>query len=173
MKKQQHLPKVLIAVVLLLNLLGCTPDSFNESIPDEPVVTTSTAFTTTFLDAVNDYRASGCTCGVQFMPPAPALQWDNQLTVAAQRHANDMADNDFFSHTGSDGSSSSERVTQSGYNWQRVGENIAFGYTDIQAVVEAWITSEGHCRNMMNASFTEMGAAQDGKYWVQTFGKPF
>ncbi len=172
MKKQQHLLRHFIWAYLIISLAACTPDSFEDNIPDEINTPVSADFTSAFLNAVNAYRASGCACGVQFMPPAPALQWDDQLTNAANRHANDMATNDFFDHTGSDGSNSAERISESGYNWQSVGENIAFGYNDIQAVVDAWITSEGHCRNIMNHNFTEMGAASHGKYWVQTFGKP-
>ncbi|GJM34463.1 MAG: hypothetical protein DHS20C18_34640 [Saprospiraceae bacterium] len=152
---------------------SCAPDSFQDNIPDEPGQTTTTdEFALAFLDAVNAYRESGCTCGVRFMPPAAPLQWDDLLSNAAQRHANDMGNNGFFSHTGSDGSSSSTRVTDAGYNWQSVGENIAFGYSGIEAAVDAWINSEGHCRNIMNASFTEMGAARKGTYWVQDLGKP-
>ena len=173
---KQRCIQVLSGVFLLFFLGACTPDSFPEDIPtvsEEPeVTTTASEFDQAFIDAVNTYRQNGCTCGSQAMPPVAALNWDALLTIAAQRHANDMLDNDFFSHTGSDGSSSSGRVTDAGYNWLSVGENIAFGYTGIETVVDAWIDSEDHCRNIMNASFTEMGAAQKGKYWVQTFGRP-
>jgi uncharacterized protein YkwD len=50
-------------------------------------------------------------------------------------------------------------VSAAGYEWSRTGENIAAGYPDLQAVVDAWMASEGHCANLMNASFREIGMA--------------
>lgn len=120
---------------------------------------------------VNDLRMQGCSCGSTVMPPVAALNWHSDLDLAAFRHATDMQNNDFFDHTGSDGSDIAERVSDTGYSWQAVGENIAWGYRDIESVFEGWKNSPGHCRNMMNAAFQDMGSARVGDYWVQAFGR--
>jgi uncharacterized protein YkwD len=54
--------------------------------------------------------------------------------------------------------------------WKTYGENIANGYGTEQAVMTAWLASEGHCKNIMNASFKEIGAGREGNYWTQVFG---
>ncbi|MDX1940768.1 MAG: CAP domain-containing protein [Saprospiraceae bacterium] len=151
-------------VMLQLMLLSkCTP-------PED--LQADNQFQEDFLKSVNALRVQGCKCGSSSMPPVAPITWNDQLAEAAQRHANDMAKNDHFDHTGTDGSSSAQRISDAGYKWRSVGENIAWGYQDIKAVVAGWVKSKGHCQNMMSADYTEMGAAQNGTYWVQTFGKP-
>ena len=103
------------------------------------------------------------------------LTANSLLTAAASAHAEDMANNGFFSHTGSDGSSSADRATRAGYNWSTVGENIASGATTAAQVMEMWMNSSGHRANILNANFTEIGVAVDsrgGLLWVQVFGRP-
>lgn len=116
-------------------------------------------FQAELLRLVNERRARGAVCGTQSLPAAPALSWKASLAQGAARHSQDMVDKSFFSHTGSDGSSAGQRISAAGYSWSRWGENIAYGYTSSAAVVEGWMKSEGHCRNIMNAAFTEMGLA--------------
>lgn len=58
-----------------------------------------------------------------------------------------------------------------------VGENIAVGHTDVVMVIEGWLSSPGHCANIMRDAFTEMGAAMveaDGSepYWTQVLARP-
>jgi uncharacterized protein YkwD len=106
-----------------------------------------------------------------------ALRLSAQLGRAAQSHAEDMANRNFFSHTGSNGSSMSDRVNQAGYSWQAVGENIYMGTsaTPRQAVT-GWMNSPGHRRNILNSNYTEIGfgVASRGRdvYYVQVFGRP-
>lgn len=123
------------------------------------------------LDEVNALRARGCHCpGSQYSPPAPALQWEGKLEQAAQAHADDMYNGRYFSHNSADGTSFSDRITRTGYLWQEVGENIAKGQPTAKAVVKAWANSKGHCRNLMNPKFQDMGVGKSGPYWVQDFG---
>jgi uncharacterized protein YkwD len=129
-------------------------------------------FQNDMLAYVNALRTKGCKCNGVQMPTVPALKWHKNLETAALRHANDMNSSKIFSHTGSDGSSMSQRITQAGYNWSSASENIAAGYTSLTTVVNGWVSSDGHCKNMMSASMTELGAAKVGIYWVQNFGKP-
>jgi uncharacterized protein YkwD len=101
------------------------------------------------------------------------------LTSAAAAHALDMAVHHKLDHDGSDGSSSGERVTRAGYAWRAVGENIASGQKDADAVVAAWLASPGHCATLMGPYFAAMGVAfayapgaNPGIYWAQEFAAP-
>jgi uncharacterized protein YkwD len=131
------------------------------------------------LTRVNDVRAQARTCGAVNQPAAAALSWHCTLEEVAFAHSRDMGDHNFFSHTGSDGMASGDRVTNAGYDWSAVGENIAAGQRSIDAVMTAWLDSPGHCANIMQASYTEFGAASytvDGSdfpiYWTQVFARP-
>ena len=125
------------------------------------------------LILVNQLRKEGCKCGRKKMRQVPPIKWNNQLEQAAFNHAKDMAKNNFFKHQGSDGSSISDRIGATGYNWQAVGENIFWGEASPREVFQTWKDSPSHCKNMMNADYDEMGIAQMGNYWVQDFGKAF
>lgn len=131
---------------------------------------TSTVNKTVLLQLVNDARKKGGNCGNTYYAPAPALTWSGQLEKAAQNHSNDMYRNKYFSHTGSDGSGSGERINQAGYNWRYYGENIAGGYKTEREVIIGWLSSPAHCRNIMNRNFKEMGVARAGDYWTQDLG---
>lgn len=131
------------------------------------------------LAGVNAARAGGRTCGTQAYPPAPPLSWDPELGQAALAHSLDMAARRYFSHKAKDGSTAAERTRRAGYQWQRVGENIAFGQRTPEEAVAGWLDSPGHCANIMNPGFTGMGAAYalaNGHragiiYWTQVFGR--
>ena len=131
------------------------------------------------LTLVNNARAAPHDCGSTAYPAAAPLAWNCQLEDAALGHSASMAENDFFSHTGLDGSSPGDRISATGYVWRTYGENIAAGYGDAQAAMDGWMASAGHCANLMSARFTEMGAgmASDsastyGLYWTQDFASP-
>ncbi len=147
----------------------CSKEPVN--ITNDEVESASSEEIYTMLSAINALRASGCRCGGKWMASAPALKWDSQLEQAALGHARDMNNNGFFDHTGSDGSSIGTRVKRAGYNWGSVGENIAWGYEDVPAVVEGWRVSAGHCENFMNPTYQDMGAAYINGYWVQTLAR--
>ena len=121
------------------------------------------------LELVNAVRKTGCNCGSTAMPPVAAVAWNDKLAKAAYDHSVEMKANDYFSHTGSNGSSPGQRITAAGYTWKTYGENIAHGYTSEQAVMNGWLNSEGHCRNIMNGNFKEMGAGRQDTYWTQDF----
>jgi uncharacterized protein YkwD len=98
------------------------------------------------------------------------LLWNDVLEKAAYHHSADMYQNDYFSHTALDGSNGGVRIQRAGYNWMTYGENIAMGYKNERETVEGWLSSPGHCKNIMNRSFKEMGVARVGNYWTQEFG---
>lgn len=133
-------------------------------------------FAAASLAAINRRRAAGANCGSRgsFAAAAP-LRWSAQLAEASAAHSTDMATRNYFSHTSPDGSTMSDRVNATGYAWASLGENIAAGYADIDSVVDGWMGSDGHCANIMNPAFDEMGLAcvkgaagsQYGQYWTQ------
>ena len=113
-----------------------------------------------------------------------------QISAAAQAHSQDMALNDFISHTGSDGSSFGQRLTRAGYSWSLAAENIAAGQSTPAAIVAAWMGSPSHRANILNCALHDIGVGyyyqaddqanvrlSNGKtggpfrhYWTQDFG---
>lgn len=104
----------------------------------------------------------------------PALTLNSKLSAAAQGHSQDMATNDYFDHTGKDGSSPWDRAHAAGYP-NPSGENIALGYQTPQEVMAAWMASTGHRENILNCDSHEMGLGYvddpgRGPLWTQMFG---
>ncbi|WP_297796265.1 CAP domain-containing protein [uncultured Marinobacter sp.] len=131
------------------------------------------------LRKVNAARASARSCGSEQFAPAEPLTYNCPIEGAAEHHSNDMASNNFFSHTGSNGLRVGARVTATGYEWSVVGENIAAGYDDVDTVVQAWLDSPGHCRNIMEPKFSQFAVrrvdtnrADYENYWTQVFATP-
>jgi uncharacterized protein YkwD len=125
---------------------------------------------TVLLQLVNEARKKGCNCGDAYYGPAPALSWNEQLETAAANHSNDMFQNHYFSHTAPDGTNGGDRILQAGYSWKFYGENIAEGFRSEQEVVDGWLASPGHCKNIMNKNYREMAVARAGNYWTQELG---
>ena len=128
------------------------------------------------VNRLNAIRAEGGRCGNLEFPPAPQLTRSAALDEAARRHAEDMANNSFLAHTGSDGSNPGERATRAGYDWDVVAENVASGQTSAEDIAATWLDSGGHCANLRDAKYTETGIAfalnpGDGRdiYWVQIY----
>ena len=128
-------------------------------------------------DLINQARALGRTCGKTYYPAAPPLKWNPLLEKAAAAHAQDMADKNYFRHENSDGRDMAGRVEQAGYRYRAVGENILAGEPTARAAIATWLAAPGHCKNIMDTVYTEVGMAyaanqhsQYGVYWVQNFG---
>ena len=103
------------------------------------------------------------------------LDNDDRLTRAARGHSEDMAQQNYFSHTSLDGRSPGDRIKAEGYSGFTYGENIAAGYSTPVAVMNAWMNSPGHRANILNPSFCDIGVghATGGSfrdYWTQNFG---
>lgn len=118
------------------------------------------------IDLTNAYRAQhGC-------PPVVVV---SELMTAARQHSQDMAQNNYFSHTGRDGSEPWDRMLRAGYRWRSAGENIAAGQRSSAEVMDDWEHSDGHRKNIVNCGFRDIGvgraASADGTvYWTQVFG---
>ena len=128
------------------------------------------------LDLINDERSDA---GLD------PLSWNQQLDNAAESHSEDMALNDFFGHIGSDGSTSTQRINQSGYAGSPASagiENIGVGYNTPGAVIEGWMSSDmGHREAILNPDADDIGVGYYylendtgsenwNHYWTVTFG---
>lgn len=164
--------KIVSSLFFISIFFACKKEDLTEKEPNPPPVDeyVHNLNKTSLLKLVNDVRQQGCTCGTATMPPVASITWNDQLGNAAFLHSTDMYSNNYFSHTGLNGSNPGNRITAQGYTWRTYGENIARGYTSEQSVMAGWLGSEGHCRNIMNAAFREMGACREGNYWTQLFG---
>lgn len=111
------------------------------------------------LQRVNAVRAAGAVCGGTPFAATSALVWNSALLQAASGHSNDMAQKNYFSHTSLDGRTADQRVTAAGYTWSNFGENIAAGQTSVEQVINGWISSPGHCQNLMNPNFRDVAVA--------------
>ena len=127
---------------------------------------------------VNEARSHSRRCGAERFPAAAPLGESNLLNDAAAAHARDMARRKYFEHRGRDGSQPRDRVRRAGYESRLTGENIALGPESAEEVVDGWLASPGHCANIMDSRFREIGVGLAlGKkrgqiYWVQNFGAP-
>ena len=133
----------------------------------EPPVTVDR---TLMLQLVNEVRKKGCQCGETYYYPAPPLTWNTKLEAAAYHHSVDMKKNKYFSHYAPDGSRGGNRIERAGYVWKTYGENIGEGYKTEKEMLAGWLSSPGHCKNIMNKAYKEMGVARTGTLWTQTFG---
>ncbi|MFI8453259.1 CAP domain-containing protein [Streptomyces erythrochromogenes] len=119
------------------------------------------------LALVNKERAAAG-CG--------ALTSNPKLSAAARGYSDTMARAGVMSHTGPDGSTMTSRVEAAGYKWSNLGENIARGQADADAVMKAWMNSSGHRANILNCAFKEIGIGvhkgDGGPWWTQNFGAP-
>ena len=130
------------------------------------------------LKRVNAARSSARRCGDRSFAAVGPLTWSPPLAEAALAHSRDMAERNYFDHVGPQGGSAAQRATRAGYAWKTIGENIAAGQGAPEQVVAGWLASPGHCANIMDADFAEMGAAyatHPGSdrfvYWTQVFGR--
>ena len=179
-KKRFLIPLILLGVSLLM---GCSEEVLNqiidanassESAPQNQTEIPSSQVNTVpdrhqeLLNQVNQERNQA---GVK------TLRLNSTLSIAAQKHAENMIATETFEHT-INGKSVGDRATEAGYNWGRIGENIASGQDSVTMVMTTWMNSTGHRKNILKAEFEELGIgyAEDAEgtpYWVQVFGTPF
>ncbi len=116
------------------------------------------------LDLVNMHRAAGATCVSGEQPPAPPLEMDEALRLAARLHSDDMLTNGYFSHISQDGRVLQDRVADAGWMGAGpLGENIIEDATDAASAVASWMAStDGHCENIMNPDYHVIGVGWAG-----------
>ncbi|WP_415812704.1 CAP domain-containing protein, partial [Mesobacillus thioparans] len=101
----------------------------------------------------------------------PNLQPDTALSNVAQEKSNDMQAKNYFSHTSPTYGSPFDMMRDFGVSYNSAGENIAMGQQSAEEVVNAWMNSEGHRKNILSPNFTHIGVGHttQGNYWTQMF----
>ena len=104
-----------------------------------------------------------------------AHNWE--LSRVARFKSMDMRDRAYFSHQSPTYGSPFEMIRNFGLSYTAAGENIAAGQRTAAAVVEAWMNSQGHRENILNATYTQIGVGYAsggsmGHYWTQMFIRP-
>jgi uncharacterized protein YkwD len=157
-----------IYLPLVLATLPGTPDPSPTPAPKLPPVNPSLATEVVRLTNLEREKV-GC----------PVLAASDRLNTAAQNHSNDMASNQFFAHTGSNGTSPWQRIKATGYLFTRAAENIAMGAPTPEEVVARWMESAAHRENILDCNLREIGVgfARDfsdlfGYYWTQDLATP-
>lgn len=120
------------------------------------------------VDLVNKERAAA---GLS------ALKVNSELSAVAEKKAEDMAVNNYFSHTSPTYGSPFDMMKQFGISYTAAGENIAMGQKTPADVMNGWMNSPGHRANILNTSYTEIGVgyvtnSNGTGYWVQEFIRP-
>ncbi len=190
--------KVVLYSLVSFVFIGCgggsnVPANNNPQSFDAPII--DAVIKQAYLDAINNARATEQDCGVKGIKSAvPPLTWSDALYKAAYEHSDDLAESNTFSHDGSGsnsdwtaqvqnlgkGSTFIQRIENNEYvNWKSIGENIV-GATNLdlaQEAVDKWIDSDGHCANLMNPDYKDVGMGHVEKsgsalthYWTQNFG---
>ncbi len=130
------------------------------------------------LAEVNKMRSRKRKCGSTTYPAAPRLALDQALNNSAYLHSKDMAKTNQLSHYSKKYGGSAERATAAGYKWSALGENIAAGYYSVEEVIAGWMDSPGHCANIMDPNFTDLGVGayyrsgtSYGTFWTIQLGR--
>ncbi|WP_447003848.1 CAP domain-containing protein [Saccharothrix isguenensis] len=137
--------------------------------PPEPTTTTTT--TTPPADVPQVQQVIALVNEARDLAGCKPVKVDDRVTEAAQGHSADMAARDYFSHTTPEGVDFAERMRAAGYP-SPGGENIAKGQRSAEQVMNSWMNSDGHRRNILNCGFSTIGVGLDtrGWYWTQNFG---
>lgn len=130
-----------------------------------------------WLEQVNRARDDARYCGRVLQASVKPLSYQCALAGAAQQHSDDMARHGVLSHLGSVGQDAYQRLQQQGYEATTLGENIAMTSKPDAGVVQQWLASPGHCRNIMDGSFTSLGMGQavadnGDVFWTLNLAEP-
>ena len=80
--------------------------------------------------------------------------------------------NKFLDHISSNGDTLADRAEKVNYKWRAIGENVAHNQRKIEQVLQDWLSSPGHCSNMMSSEYRHTGIAQVNWYWTQVYAAP-
>ncbi|ETI52463.1 hypothetical protein F441_04371 [Phytophthora nicotianae CJ01A1] len=163
---QSSLAVVIVVVAIVTTVFKPGSIQLRNVSPTLEVSSETTDVYSALLARVNKERAAN---------GLPSLCASAKLQKAAQRQSEDMAANDFLHHVGSDGSTVPSRISEAGYKYKSIAENVAGGQADAEAVVVTWMNSTGHRMNILG-DYTHFGAGYtfnpDGMYthyWAQEF----
>jgi uncharacterized YkwD family protein len=99
---------------------------------------------------------------------------NEKVREIAREKSRDMSVNRYFSHTSPTYGSPFDMMKQFGVSYSRAAENIAYGYSTPEAVMNGWMNSPGHRANILNGALTQIGVGYyaPGHYWTQMFITP-
>jgi len=160
---------IMFEAILLGALFLVTPSNFLQAFSagiNNPVIDTYT-----ILNSVNQERT---------VYNLDKLEINLKLQAAAETKARDLMNQQYFSHTSPRGKIFSAWIKSTGYDYYRVGENLAIFFNDNNKVMTAWMDSDKHRQNILNPYYTETGIAvvtgdyegKDTQIVVQLFGQP-
>ena len=158
-----------IAVISLLGACGGSGTAVTTDVLSNGSINISEGPAATIDPGVNDADFGTILNGLRNDRSLPGFTYDARLDAAAQKHAQDMVDNDYFSHDSLNGDTVRERIQAEGYDPRGWAENLAQGQQSQGEALQAWINSPGHNRNL-NAPLEEfaLGVAGSGREltWV-------
>lgn len=141
------------------------PDTEQPGLPDSDSSQTPDAGSSYAAQVVSLVNAERAAQGLS------ALTIDARVTAAAQVRAGELHQS--FSHTRPDGRSCFTALAEAGASYRGAGENIAYGQSSPQQVVQAWMDSPGHRANILSNKYTKIGVGYTVKngvaYWAQLF----
>lgn len=154
---------------------GVCPDEVPPELAASETIDSWRELQSATLELINEVRAMGVCCETEgcFRPSYP-LTIHAALEAAAVRHATDMAQQGYLSHTALDDRTTFDRIRAEGFRGCFMGENIASGDFSPESLVDAWLASASHCANLVEPEFAFVGLAlsADGMepIWVLTLG---
>lgn len=163
--------KFLFLLLAMITLMSCQDDLLPEVETD---LVGDEVNKTELIASINQIRTVGYTLEsdtnkliTSWQNP---LEWDEDLYKAAELQSTHMFSTGEFEHVWSDGTTPAQRVyLYCTYN--PVGENIAYGYTSEKSVMNGWLNSEGHRKNMLSPSYNIFAVSRKGNYWTMVLGR--
>lgn len=151
----------------IINNLGNIKDFFiptekEDTTPELPENGNLSEYEIRVAELVNEIREEN---GLQ------KLILNSELSDVARLKSQDMLENNYFSHTSPTYGSPYDMMTQYGIKYTFAGENLARGQKTPEQVVNAWMNSPGHRKNILSERYTQIGVGYvaNGDYWTQHF----
>lgn len=144
---KHYWPYLPLVTLVLVGLWMFRPVLFKTS--NKSVLAVSTNVSSSgLLSATNKQRAAN---------KAPALHINDKLNAAAQAKAQDMVNRNYWSHNTPDGSPPWSFIINSGYQYQKAGENLAYGFITSDDAITGWMNSPSHRENLLDKDFVDVG----------------
>lgn len=141
----------LVAIILMLPLLSFYPEAIMAETDETGSANISVYPSFSAEDLLSKTNA------IRGENAIGTLSSDEKLQKAAQRKAEDMAKNGYFAHTAPSGKTPWEWLDEEDYAYLKAGENLAVNFKNSSALIEGWMDSPSHKKNLLNGNFEEVG----------------
>ncbi len=150
----------LILVIGLLLSLGVRQGDFQN------VIKNPSGSVLSYATSMQEQRLLEDTNAQRSQQHLSVLSLNPSLDAAAEAKAKDMAQRNYWSHNTPDGQEPWVFVTTQKYDYQKLGENLAAGFSDEKATVNGWMASQSHKDNLLDPAYTDVGfgIAQTSNY---------